>query len=289
MATRRTDDGLRFDHGAQYFTVRSDIFHHEVDAWVHDDIVQRWDGRITVLERGQLTQSKSETERFVAVPAMNAICKHLATDRQIRLQTQIAQIERSGTGWILSDERRSVLGEYDIVIVSAPASQAAALLSAAPQLAGAAGRIAMHPCWAVMMAFDESLSLEFDAAFVHESPLTWIARSSSKPERQSKPETWVLHASPEWSRRHLEASPSEIEALLRSEFWTATAAAARLPCFCTAHRWRFALPAEPLSERCLFDTERRIGACGDWCGGPRVEGAYLSGVAAADRVLDLLR
>ncbi|MEY3209703.1 MAG: hypothetical protein RIT28_184, partial [Pseudomonadota bacterium] len=27
------------------------------------------------------------------------------------------------------------------------------------------------------------------------------------------------------------------------------------------------------------------GACGDWCVGPRVEAAYLSGVAMAGRVL----
>ncbi len=289
MATRRTDDGLRLDHGAQYFTVRSDHFYRYVDSWMHAGIVRRWDGQIIVLERGQATHKKSETERFVAVPAMNAICKQLATDQQIHLQTRVARVERSGTRWILSDDGGSVLGEFDIVLVSAPAAQAAELLSAAPQLAAVAGRVDMHPCWAVMMAFDEPLNLEWDAAFVHDSPLTWIARNSSKPGRQSEPETWVMHASPEWSRLHLEASSSETEALLSSEFWTATAKSARPPRFCTAHRWRFALPVEPLDERCLFDAERRMGACGDWCGGPRVEGAFLSGAAAANRILELLR
>jgi predicted NAD/FAD-dependent oxidoreductase len=55
----------------------------------------------------------------------------------------------------------------------------------------------------------------------------------------------------------------------------------------TAHLWRFALPAEPLANTCLFDRELQIGACGDWCAGPRVEGAFLSGMAAARRVLGL--
>jgi predicted NAD/FAD-dependent oxidoreductase len=51
--------------------------------------------------------------------------------------------------------------------------------------------------------------------------------------------------------------------------------------------WRYALPAEPLPDRCLFDGDTNIGACGDWCSGPRVEGAFLSGAAVAERLLAL--
>ena len=57
------------------------------------------------------------------------------------------------------------------------------------------------------------------------------------------------------------------------------------PDFAAAHFWRYAIPPEPLGTRCLFDPELAIAACGDWCGGPRVEGAYLSGVAAAGRMM----
>ena len=46
---------------------------------------------------------------------------------------------------------------------------------------------------------------------------------------------------------------------------------------------------EPLTEACLFDRGRPVVVCGDWCGGPRVEGAYLSGAAAAGRILGTLR
>ena len=51
-----------------------------------------------------------------------------------------------------------------------------------------------------MLAFKQSLGLEFGGAFVHGSPLSWIARNSSKPGRDVEPETWVLHASSEWTR-----------------------------------------------------------------------------------------
>lgn len=50
----------------------------------------------------------------------------------------------------------------------------------------------------------------------------------------------------------------------------------------------YAQPREPLPESYLIDLESRIGACGDWCGGPRVEGAFLSGLALGSAVVDAI-
>ena len=52
-------------------------------------------------------------------------------------------------------------------------------------------------------------------------------------------------------------------------------------------RWRSALP-DPIPEPYLYDDSTGVGVCGDWCGGPKVEGAYTSGVALAARVLESL-
>ena len=120
---------------------------------------------------------------------------------------------------------------------------------------------------------------------MHGSPLAWVARDGSKPAREAV-EAWVLHASPEWSRRHLETGPEEVARQLLESFAAATGATLPAPALLEAHRWRFALP-EPLTDPCLFDAGQRLAACGDWCAGPRVEGAFLSGGAAAGRLLAL--
>ncbi len=54
----------------------------------------------------------------------------------------------------------------------------------------------MQPYWTVMAAFEERVTARFDAAFVNGSALSWIARNSSKPKRNWKIDTWVIHASP---------------------------------------------------------------------------------------------
>ena len=132
----------------------------------------------------------------------------------------------------------------------------------------------MSGCWSVMIAPAKPTGARFDAAFVRNSPLSWIARNSSKPGRQRQPETWVLHASAEWSEENLETAVAEIEAKLTAEFWRALDSPPKEVHHATSNRWRFALPKKPLAESCLFERELRIGACGDWCAGPRVEGAF---------------
>jgi predicted NAD/FAD-dependent oxidoreductase len=285
MATRRTAEGPRFDHGAQYVTVRDARFQRYAESWMQNGIVAPWEGRICTLTDGHVQWKQETTPRFVGVPGMNAICRHLAADLNVRLRTQVRPPEFDQGIWHLSDEQGGQLGQFDCVIISAPAPQSAHLLAKAPELQQQAGSTQMHGCWAVMLSFDRSLKLPFAGAFVHDSALSWIARNDSKPQRNGGQESWVLHASPEWSDRYLEEDPADVLPKLVNAFWQASGAEPRRPSYAAGHRWRYAIPPEPLDDRCLFDADLRIGACGDWCSGPRVEGAFLSGMAMAGRVL----
>lgn len=289
MATRRTESGLQFDHGAQYFTVRDPRFKNFLDSWVNERIVQPWNGRIVSLRDGIVVCERAATTRFVARPGMNAVCKQLARDLDVCTDTRIAPPLRQDGKWFVLDDEGQELGHFDIVIVSAPAPQAAELLQEAPDLAARALSVKVDGCWAVLAEFPRRLPIDFEGAFVQDSPLAWIARNASKPGRDVSLETWVLHASAEWTQTHLEEEAEVVRNRLLSAFEEATGLGSVTPNYSAAHRWRFALPANPLPERCLFDRQRGIGACGDWCAGPRVEGAMLSGMAIAETLIDSQR
>ncbi len=285
MATRRTTEGPQFDHGAQYFTVRDQRFQRYVQSWMQDGVVARWEGRLATLNHGRLQWKTESTPRYVGVPGMNAICRHLAQDLDIRFRQQVAPPRLQEHRWRLTSRDGVELGEFDRIILSAPAPQTAELLAAAPKLQKATIAATMQGCWAVLLAFEHSLELPFDGAFVHDSPLSWIARNDTKPGRGHEDECWVLHASPEWTTQCLEDDPEKVLSHLTDAFWLATGAIAVNPVYATTHRWRYAIPPEPLKHQSLFDAGLGIGACGDWCGGPRVEGAFLSGMSLAGRVL----
>ncbi|KLU07935.1 Deoxyribodipyrimidine photolyase, type II [Rhodopirellula islandica] len=300
MATRRGESGVGFDHGAQYFTVRDDRFARYVRSWISQGLVAPWMQPIVELQPGgQVGKEKCGTPRYVGVPGMNAIAKHLAADVNVHLQTTVESLKRVGERWQLKVADPSGLSpddslkgewnnEFDCVIVNCPPEQAASLLAGHSGIAATARQVEMLPCWSVMVRGEGLPELGFSGAFINEGPLSWIARNDEKPGRGAEDgsaSAWVMHASADWSQQHLEQSPEWVGSQLLAAMQEATGHRFARVVECQAHRWRYANPVSPLETDCLWDATTGLGACGDWCGGPRIEGAFLSGMAMAGAVL----
>lgn len=286
-STRRVERGeaepLRFDHGAQYFTARDDEFVARVEAWARAGQAARWQPRLWALEgEGGALVIDDDVERWVCVPTMSTIATllhdelvALGAELELQVDTRVTRLERVGERWLLVDARGGSHGLFDHVVLDMPPAQAAALLAEhAPALEQRALACRMDPCWALMLEPREPFDPGFDAAFVSGSPLAWLANEASKPGRDATPR-WVLHAEGGWSQANLERSADEVGEVLVAEL------ARLVGCSITAasqsiHRWRYAKP-EPLPEAYLLDLDTGLAACGDWLGGPRVEGAFRSG------------
>jgi len=278
----RRAGGFFFDHGAQYFTVRNPRFRDWVDSAQAVGVVRPWEGLVVTLGSGAVEPSPSQT-RYVGVPGMSALAKHLVADLPVHTRTRIARVDRSEGQWLLHDAEGGERGRFDALVVAVPAVQAAELLTGAPDFAARAAGQDYAPCWAVMLGFTEPLGVPFDGARVQGSPLGWLARNSSKP-RRGDAEAWVLHATPDWSRAHLDDPPEHVGSTLTRAFFEARGEGRVVPALTLSHRWRYALPTSPDTAGSLGKKKLRLAVCGDWCRGARVEDAFLSGLAAADRL-----
>ncbi len=279
----RRREPFHFDHGAQYFTVRDDRFARYVASWQEAGVVAPWEGRMVSLENG-VPRITSSQVRYVGVPGMNAVAKQVAAGLNIATETRVVNLVEERGGYRLSGDDGRDLGTSDVVLVALPAAQAAELLDGVSDLAEQARACPLLPCWAVMLGFEEPLTTPFDAAFVHDSPLAWVARNNTKPGRSSA-EAWVLHARSDWSSAHVDEAPEAAADALAAAFRPIAGSDAQRPIHIEGHRWRYALPPEPLDVGALWQPDGRLAICSDWCHGARVEGAFLSGMAAAKRVL----
>ncbi|MGB7342828.1 MAG: FAD-dependent oxidoreductase [Pirellulaceae bacterium] len=287
MATRRVNDELSFDHGAQYFTARDPRFVRYVDSWIKDGIVAQWDGRLVELGAGgAIAAQKEGVNRFVGVPGMNQIGKHLANDLDLQMEQAITSITPTGRQWCLQIDNGTTSDPFDVVIVNCPPIQSQAILEGHSDITQQIASVKMRPCWAMMLICDGLDGLDFDGAFINQGPLSWIARNSSKPGRtKSSASTWIIHASPDWSDEFVDCEPEEVKQKMLTALEFGVGRKVENVTHCVVHRWLYAIPANPLAAECLWDRDKKLGACGDWCGGPRVEGAFLSGMAMAGNVL----
>lgn len=288
MSSRQNGD-YQFDSGAQYFTVRSDAFRQQVAEWQDQWLIDEWQAWLVDLQDGEALSRNDAVTRYIGRPLMHSFIEDMAELCDVRYATEINQLNyiKEDSSWELHDTGGNSLGSYDAVIVAIPAPQASCLLKVAPELSQLAASVNMSPTWVVMFAFEQSLKLGFDGAFVVNDKLSWIACDSAKVERPNTQgrETWVIHASPEWSEANQKLSIKKVQKILHQAFADATGRAIPQPDYSITEYWPYAKPINPLANSCLYDPVLRIGACGDWCYAARVEGAYLSGVAMASQVL----
>jgi len=287
LSTRRAD-GWRFDHGGQYLTVRDAGLRRVMDRLVADGHAAAWDGHVVRLtvEGGV---EPHPVERFVGMPGMNGIIQGLIASLPAAARPRFARRVLSITGgpgdWHLRMEDGGLEGPFTSVVIAIPSPQAVELLSpVVPALAARAGAAVMAPCWALMLGFDQAALPGWDAAFIaaaggEDRPLSWIAHDGAKPGRAGGA-SFVAHAAPDWSIRHLEDDAAAVAAALLPAFRAATGISGD-PALISAHRWRYALPTRPLSEGFLLDPTLGIGACGDWCLEARAEAAFVSGAQLA--------
>ena len=288
LASRTTPWG-GFDHGAQYFTVQTSAFDPVVAGWAAGGVIAPWQGRLVALSSGRTIESTLTTQRFVGQPGMQALPDHLARGLDVRLLVPIERLSRTAAGWRLIDTAGGAVGlsTFDAVCLAVPSPQAAQLLRGISPLAERCAAVAWEPCWATLVALGQPCEAGFDGAFVNDDPiLGWIARDSTKPARprtDGVAERWVLHARPRWSREYLEMPEDEVAHWMLRAFGARLGGALIQP-RAIALSWPCATPINPLAQACLWDPHQRVGAAGDWCGGPRVEGAWLSGLALAAAV-----
>ena len=268
LATRRIDGPVYFDHGAHAVTAERTPFRSFLDRALRDGDAANW--------------GYSAANAFVGTPKMKSLLG--ATDNlDIRASTTIRELQKRGDGWRLASEEKGDEGDFDFVVSTAPAPQAASILGPHDNiLTDATARSSMIPVWALLAAFNERLAIEACLLAPTDGPIASAARNTAKPDRPIAPDAWVVHATPAWSAERVEWDRSSVETALLKSFGDLVAKTSPKPVYLSAHRWRYAFADQPFGAPFAASRCGTLIAAGDWCLGARAEDAFESGLAAAN-------
>ena len=281
MATS-TVNGARFDHGAQHFSARSKVFRERVAHLRDIGIITEW------YEATSWTNPGLGSEpRLVGSGGMRRIPEHLATGLDVRNAVEIGRMEFTSGITAFAGERQVAHGSA--VILTPPIPQLLGLLRAselAPEaeIAASLEGVEYNPTLTVKATLDAPSGLPQGHRARPSPDVAWLADNQHKGISEIPSVT--IHSTAEFARAHLDDDP---------EAWVQQLIAQTAPHLAGGvvatepHRWRYAEPQTTFEVGAVtIGGSTPVVLAGEVFAGARVEGAFLSGLAAANAVLDRL-
>lgn len=273
MATKRVESAV-FDQGAQFFTARSAAFAALAAGWQEQGLIKPW--------------GAASPSRYFSQDGMTAVPKALAAGLELKREHKALAVRHSVAGWEVDVENQPAL-RADRLVLTAPVPQSLALLKAGgtvlpePFVAELA-QLTYHPCLALLVVLDEPSEVSAEGLAPDSGAIRWIADNTKKGISPGVAAAVTLHASAAFAEEHYGKTETEVAALLLPEAgrWLRG-----MVLSATLHRWRYSESKVTFREPCLWLPDLQLGWAGDAFGGPKVEGAALSGLAMAGRLLEL--
>ncbi len=282
MATRYAGD-YEFDHGAQYFTAKSKAFQTFLEPYVAQGIVKDWQPKLVTISQKGVKPRISGHPSYVAAPRMNTLAKTMAQGLNIRGETHIAKFEGVPGEWRLVDKTGHVHGPFDSIVTAIPSHQVAQLVPQSIIYHEEMTDIKMDACFSLMLGFEEAFNPGFDGAFVEESPIGWMSVNSSKPDRPQG-FSMMVQSTNQWAEQHVDDDKQEVMDRLIAEASNLTGHDLTKADHKVIHRWLYASTSRPGSELFFHDERNAVSSIGDWCIRGRVEAAFESATALADKI-----
>jgi predicted NAD/FAD-dependent oxidoreductase len=281
LATRRIGPGT-LDHGAQFLTVRSDEFATHVHRWAERGLVKEW-CRGFAVDDGH--------PRYVVAGGMNALARHLAVGLEVRCSTLVFALRRGVTSaWSVGlDDGTDIAA--DAVVLTCPLPQSFSLLvTAGVELPPDLRNTDYDRTLALLAVLDGPPAVPPPGG-VQDADETFSFIGDNQAKGVSAVPAVTFHARPDWSLERWDHPRDAVHAELidRARPWLGAATIVESQ----VKRWRFATPQKVWPDRCWVapdppgrstsgpSTPEALVLAGDAFDGPRVEGAALSGLAAA--------
>lgn len=275
LATRRVGDA-RLDHGAQFFTVRTDEFGRLVDDWRRSGLVHEWC-------RGFDPQGDGYP-RYAVRGGMNALAKHLAADLDVRCNRLVFAVRPGAGCWEVGLDDGTSLAA-DALVVTCPLPQTSAvLITTGVELPRELRETEYERTLSLLVTLDRPGAVPAPGGLQHpDDVFGFIADNVSK--LVSEHPALTFHANDAWSAAHWDDDRDATTAALLEQArpWIGDASVLEV----STKRWRFATPRTIWPDPCWFSNSGAapLVLAGDAFAGPRVEGAAVSGLAAASALL----
>lgn len=302
-AATKEQQGFIYDYGAQYMKSGSsvsinliterfrlvDLIDISKPVWIFNR-----EGHIQIGDPAQYAEPKWNYRS-----GLNALAKCMAQGLDIKLQTRIDYLNPGTTGWKLFDTLGQSVGEFDRVLITIPASEAAELIKTSQipdtgqeEICALLDKARYNPLISVMLGYRPAPEVRPYYALVNTDKghaISWLAWEHEKaPERVPEGAGLLIaQMAPQYSQDNWHKPDAELIDDVANRITVLLDEPLNKPFFSDLYRWQYALPIERADAEQLNALAMPLGIafCGDAFVGGRVHLALEHGVEVARQLI----
>lgn len=290
LATRRISvpnraEG-RIDYGAQFFTVKDPSFTEYLQEWQRAGLIRKWfDGHPTLKNESD----NSGHPRYIGQKGMREIAKYLTQNIDIFQQEKVIKLKYSSRWETVTESSKSFFSS--VIILTPPLPQSLELLENSglkydKKSSNALYKVQYDKCIALMAILDSPSEIpEPGVLELTDDSICWLADNRKKGISE-KITTITIHTTPQFSHENWDEDNDELSKKIvnKSLQWLRS-----VPIINQIHRWRYSRVQNPYPQSYSYLSEPGpLVLAGDAFMESRVEAAALSGIAAANKILQIL-
>ena len=272
---KRIKKNIGFDHGTQYISPKTSEFKKFTNKLVDKKILKNWRGNHIFLNT--LKKENKKHIKLIGYKGNNDISKYLLKGINCYFQKELTNINYIKKKWILifSDGNKKI---YSNLILTCPFPQVKKLTKNVIKHSFLKQKIKMEANITVMISFDKKIN-QISSYFFDDKILSWAANENSKKRFKTKENLWTLQSTCKWANKKISKNrdyKNINSQILINKFFELTKNKKIKLNNIINHGWKYSFNSKPFNIRSYWNPSMKIGVCGDWFVGPRLESGWIS-------------
>ena len=272
---KRIKGKIGFDHGTQYISPKTSEFKNFTNKLIKKKILKRWTGKHIFLNL-----KKKENKKHIKIIGQhgnNDICKFLLKKIKYYYQSEVKKIYYKDKLWFLlfSDGK---VKSFKGIVLTCPFPQLSKLSKKFINNSFIRKKLKMDANITVMIAIKKIKNLP--SSFLFDDPvLGWAGNENTKKRFKSKYDLWTLQSTFKWANKNIDKNKKNLKKnsnILIDKFFKLTKIKKTKIIYSINHGWKYSSNSKPFRIKSYWNPAKKLGVCGDWFVGPRLESGWIS-------------
>ena len=272
-SNRRFKNGASFDHGLQYIYPKNKLFKRFLINLERKKIIKKWEGNHLDLT----LRVKRPGYKYIGKKGNSDIQKYLVKNISTNYKSSIDKIIYKKDHWVILVNDKFY--KCRNLILTCPYPQMLTLARKYLKKNLLKEKIVMQPNITAMIAIKKDYNIPVSSIRFKNKILGWATNENSKNRFKTKFNLWTIQSNETFAKKIIKKYKKRKKFYLQvitKEFLNILGLKNSDIFFKELHGWKYSHNNEPIKPNSYWDKKLRLGICGDWFNGPRVEDAWIS-------------